>query len=43
MKKIMHQLSKAIAAVTFKVALKGAGLASELGWYQSKVPERLCK
>ena len=43
MKKFAHQLSRAIAALTYRVALKGAGLASDCGWYQRKVPERICK
>jgi len=43
MKKVTHRLSKAIAALTRRVATKGAGLAIEFGRYQAKVPERLCK
>jgi cyclic lactone autoinducer peptide len=40
MKKTLHKL---LAAITKKAAISGAGLASNLGYYQPKVPERLAK
>ncbi|MDR1156985.1 MAG: cyclic lactone autoinducer peptide [Oscillospiraceae bacterium] len=43
MKKFTHPLAKALAALTYRVASKGAGLTSDLGWYQPKVPEKLAK
>ena len=43
MKRIKHQVSKIIANITYKVAIKGAGLASDMSWYQPKVPDKLCK
>jgi len=43
MKKITQRLSRAIAALTYHVASKGANLASDWGWYQPKVPEKLRK
>jgi hypothetical protein len=43
MERIMYQLSRAAAALTFLVALSGGGLASDASWYQVKAPERLCK
>jgi len=43
MKKLTQQLGKAIAKLTYGVAAKGAGLASDWGWYQPKVPAKLCK
>ena len=42
-KKITYHLGKVIAALTLKVAQKGAGLPSNFGWFQPKVPENLCK
>jgi len=43
MKKLKQQLVKAMAKFTRLVAVKGAGLASDWGWYQPKVPDKLCK
>ena len=43
MKKVTYQLNKAIAAIVHRIASKGAGLPSDFGWYQPKVPEKLCK
>ena len=43
MKKLTNRLNKVIAALTYQVASKGAGLASDFGWYQPKVPAKLCK
>ena len=43
MKIITNQLSKMLAKLTYGVASKGAGLASDWGWYQPKVPEKLSK
>jgi len=43
MKKLKTKVSNAIAKTTYRVAVKGAGLASWGGWYQPKVPERLAK
>jgi cyclic lactone autoinducer peptide len=42
-KKVVNLLGKAMAALTYQAALKGAGLASGWGWYQPKVPVKLCK
>jgi cyclic lactone autoinducer peptide len=42
-KKVTNSLAKALAALTYRVALKGAGLASDMTWYQPKVPEKLTK
>jgi cyclic lactone autoinducer peptide len=42
-KKLTHRLNKTLAALTHRVAVQGAGLASLLGWYQPKVPEKLAK
>jgi cyclic lactone autoinducer peptide len=43
MKKLLRTLSKTMAALTLFSALRGAGLASQWGWYQPKVPIRLTK
>jgi cyclic lactone autoinducer peptide len=40
MKKAIHKL---LAAIAKKSAVSGAGFASDLGYYQPKVPERLAK
>jgi len=40
---LKYQLIKAIAVLTCCIALAGAGLASAYGWYQPKVPEKLCR
>jgi cyclic lactone autoinducer peptide len=40
MKKIVHKILIAIAK---KSAVSGAGLASDWGYYQPKVPEKLVK
>jgi len=43
MKNLKKQLNRVFAALTYQVASKGAGLASDCGWYQPKVPAKLCK
>lgn len=43
MRKHIHKIWSLLAALTLIVANTGAGLASNNGWYQPKVPERLAK
>ena len=43
MKKIIVQLVAVLAMLVFVIASNSAGLPSEWGWYQPKVPEKLCK
>jgi len=43
MKKLTHHLGRAIATLTYRVASKGAEMASVWGWYQPKVPDKLSK
>jgi len=43
MKKLTTEINGTLAKVIYHVAKKGAGLASWLGWYQPKVPEKLAK
>jgi cyclic lactone autoinducer peptide len=42
-KKVTQRFGKRLAALTYRVAVKGAGLASNYGWHQPKVPAKLCK
>ena len=41
MKSLKCKLQSIIAKITYNIAEKGAGLASFLGMYQPKLPERL--
>jgi cyclic lactone autoinducer peptide len=43
MKKISYRLTGLLATLAYLFALSGGGLASDWGWYQPKVPEKLCK
>ncbi|MDR2590067.1 MAG: cyclic lactone autoinducer peptide [Oscillospiraceae bacterium] len=43
MKQVKKKVNKTLAKVTLITAKKGAGMASLLGWYQPRVPERLSK
>jgi len=43
MRKITKKLNRAIAAITYRVASKGAEMASAWGWHQPKVPDKLGK
>ena len=43
MKNTKHKLGKTLATLTYHVAKKGAGLASNCGIYQPKVPKKLVK
>jgi cyclic lactone autoinducer peptide len=43
MKKLTRKINGALAKIAYRTAVKGAGLASHLGWHQPKVPNRLTK
>jgi cyclic lactone autoinducer peptide len=43
MSKIKSTINNVLVKVTYRVAVKGAGLASTYGWHQPKVPEKLTK
>ena len=40
---IKMKINEAVAKVTLKAAIKGAGFPSKYGWHQPKVPDRLTK
>jgi len=43
MNKIKSAVNNALAKATYKIAEKGAGLASAFGWHQPKMPDKLAK